>query len=101
LGKYAQRHTLQRPDSGLVNKHSGVVNDDSGQYPKTFTIGRNPCSRQTGTGVHDPPELPFTVDRNTQRVICPGSGRTVHDGLNTEKALFIEPGVYRTFICKI
>jgi len=56
LGKYAQRHTLQKPDSGLVNKHSGVVNGDSGHYPKTFTIGRNPCSRQTGIGVHDPPE---------------------------------------------
>jgi hypothetical protein len=48
-----------------VNKHSGAVNGDSGHYPKTFTIGRNPCSRQTGIGVHDPPELPFTVDRNT------------------------------------
>jgi predicted DCC family thiol-disulfide oxidoreductase YuxK len=23
-----------------VNKHSGVVNGDSGQYPKTFTINR-------------------------------------------------------------
>jgi hypothetical protein len=34
-----------KPDSGLVNKHSGVVNGDSGHYPKTFTIGRNPCSR--------------------------------------------------------
>jgi hypothetical protein len=66
LGKYAQRHTLQRPDSGIVNKHSGVVNGDSGHYPKTFTIGRNPCSRQTGIGVHDLPESPFTVDRNTQ-----------------------------------
>lgn len=33
------------PDPGLVNNHSGVVNGDSGRYPKSFTIDRNPCSR--------------------------------------------------------
>lgn len=48
-----------------MNNHSGVVNGDSGHCPKTFTIGRNPCSRQIGISVHDPPESPFTVDRNT------------------------------------
>jgi hypothetical protein len=33
-----------------VNNHCGVVNGDSGRYPKI---------------VHDPPESSFTVDRNT------------------------------------
>ena len=33
--------------------------------PKSFTIDRNPYSRQIGIGVHDPPESSFTVDRNT------------------------------------
>lgn len=44
---------------------SGIVNGDSGHSPKSVTIDRNPCSRQIGIVVHDPPESPVTVDRNT------------------------------------
>ena len=70
-----------------MNKHSGVVNGDSGHDLKTFTIGRNPCSRQIGIGVHDPPELVFTVVRNTH--LCNNSKPTGNQHQRTSG--FVQP----------
>ena len=35
-----------------------------------FTIGRNPCSGFTGTGVHDRAEPVFTIGRNAHFDYC-------------------------------
>ena len=50
-----------------MNADSGIVNPDSGNRPKSFTIKRNDRSRSPGIGVHDETEWSFTMVRNTQR----------------------------------
>jgi hypothetical protein len=50
--------------SANVNGHSGIVNNDSGKRPKSFTFERNPCSRSAEMAVHDHPKSVFTFRRN-------------------------------------
>ena len=47
-----------------VNTDSGMMNTDSGNAGKVFTLNRNERSRTTRLGVHVEPEWLFTLGRN-------------------------------------
>ena len=47
-----------------MERDSGIVNGDSGETLKAFTINQNECSRSPGIGVHVEPEWVFRMGRN-------------------------------------
>ena len=49
-----------------MNTQSGMVNTQSGNWTKVFTMNRIECSRTIGLGVHDKPDWVFTMGRNMQ-----------------------------------
>ncbi len=51
-----------------MNADSGIVNADSGNLPKSFTIKWNDRSRSPGIRVHDETEWVFTMVRNTHEL---------------------------------
>ena len=50
-----------------VNTDSGMMNTDSGNAGKVFTLNRNERSRTTRLGVHVEPEWLFTLGRNMRK----------------------------------
>jgi hypothetical protein len=52
-----------------VNTQSGMVNTQSGNWAKVFTMNRIGCSRTTGLGVHDKADWMFTMGRNMQSAV--------------------------------
>ena len=49
-----------------VNAYSGMVNSNSGDSEKLFTLNQNGCSPSTRIGVHVEPEWMFTMGRYMQ-----------------------------------
>ena len=49
-----------------MNTHSGIVNTDSGNPVKVFTIDQNGCSPSARISVHDQSESVFMMGRNMQ-----------------------------------
>ena len=52
-----------------MNTQSGMVNTQSGNWVKVFTMNRIGCSRTIGLGVHDKADWVFTMGRNMQRLL--------------------------------
>jgi len=61
-----------------VNTHSGMMNSDSGNPGKVFTLNRNERSRSTRIGVHVEPEWVFILGRNMHLVLLSASVSTQH-----------------------
>jgi len=70
-----------------VNMDSGIVNTTSGTSRKVFTLNRNGCSHNAGTGVHVEPEWVFMMGRNMHchaareiTVAVPNTSMQMHQG---------------------